>query len=45
MVQVGWVVDAFGPQGFALQVRDWEPSAFETRAYPIRMYRKRSFGT
>ena len=21
MVQVGWVVDAFGPQGFALQVQ------------------------
>ena len=24
---------------------DWEPSAFETRASPIRMCRKRSFGT
>ena len=24
---------------------DWEPSAFETRAKPIRMYRKRSFAT
>ena len=24
---------------------DWDPSAFETRASPIRMYRKRSFAT
>ena len=38
-------VDALGPQRVALQVQRWEPSAFETRASPISMCRKRSFAT